>query len=272
MHDSCIFPSFFKIIVDLSVELERARSIQKPLTIVFLGRVGRGKSTLINSLFGRAVVTESDSVYPGSKEICTNTYHMNGLSIIMVDTPGFITVTDSAKPMVDTMKEIAEKIPEYNVDLVIYCVKMTDRFDGIDEQIAGELTKIYGSKIWTHSLFVLTFANEVKPSRSCGNLDIITNFKKRVGEMTDAIKKIILQKSAQVQEEIADNVPVVPVGCLQRLRQGIAIDELPDGSNWLSNFWCQVLNRIHEPVKVQCNLHPFIKANDHRFLDQTIKV
>ena len=135
---------------------------------------------------------------------------MNGIDIIMVDTPGFKTATESAKPMVDTMKEIAEKIPEHNVDLVIYCVKLTDRFDGIDEQIAGELTKIYGRKIWTHSLFALTFANEIKPSRSCENSDIITNFKKRVGDMTDAIQKRILQKSAQVPEEIAENVPVVP--------------------------------------------------------------
>ena len=216
-------------------------------------------------------MAESDSVYPVSQDIQTNTYSMNGIDIIMIDTPGFMTGTDSAKSMTDTMKEIAENIPAFNMDLVVYCIKSTDRFDGIDEQIARELTKIYGNRIWTHSLFALTFANEVKPSRSCQHLETVVHFKKRVGEMTDAIQKGVLQKSAQVPEDIADNVPVVAVGRPQRLRQGITIDELPDGCNWLSNFWCQVLSRIHEPVKASCNLHPFIKANDHRFLDQTIK-
>ena len=257
-------------IPDLSVELDRARSIQKPLTIVFLGRVGRGKSTLVNSLFGKAVVMEGDSVYPVSQEVHINTHHMSGINVIMIDTPGFMAAAEPPKSTAETMKEIAEKIPAYDVDLIVYCIKMTDRFDGIDEKITNELTRTYGEKLWTHSLFALTFANEVRPSRNCENLGTVTHFKKRLGEMTDAIHKRMLQKSAQVSETIANNVPVVAVGRPGSLRVGSIIDELPDGSNWMSNFWCQVLHRIHEPVKASCNLHPFIKANDHRFLEQTI--
>ena len=262
---------YFSLYVpDLSIELDRARSIQKPLTIVFLGRVGRGKSTLVNSLFGKAVVMEGDSVYPVSQEVLINTHHMSGINIIMIDTPGFIATSETPKSTAETMKEIAEKIPAYDVDLIVYCIKMTDRFDGIDEKIASELTRTYGEKLWTHSLFALTFANEVRPSRNCESLSTVTHFKKRLGEMTDAIHKRMLQKSAQVSEIIADNVPVVPAGRPGRLRVGSIIDELPDGSNWMSNFWCQVLHRIHDPIKASCNLHPFIKANDHRFLEQTI--
>ena len=196
---------------------------------------------------------------------------MNGIEIIMVDTPGFVTTADNPKSMADTMKEIAEKIPGHNVDLVIYCVRMTERLDGMEDQIAMQLTKTYGEKIWTHMMFVLTFANEVNPSRSCNDLNGVAHFKKRLSEMTDAIRKGMLGKSAGVSEAIADKVPVVPVGRPQRLKEGLTVDELPDECNWLSNFWCQVLQRIHEPVKAPCNLHPFVKANDHRFLDQTIK-
>lgn len=249
--------------------MDRARTDKKPLTVVLIGRVGKGKSTLINSLFGKVVVMEGDSVYPVSRDVHINTYHMSGINIILIDTPGF-TAVDNPKSTEDAMQDIAEKIPAYDVDLVIYCMKMTDRFDGVDAKIATELTKVYGEKFWTHVLFALTFANEVKPSRNCENLDIATHFKRHLAEMIAAIQKNVLQKSAQVSEVIAGKVPVVAVGRPQRLRQGSIIDELPDGSNWLSNFWCQVLYRIHEPVKASCNLHPFIKANDHRFLDQTI--
>ena len=197
---------------------------------------------------------------------------MNGIDIVMFDTPGFMPMsTDTKSALADRMKAIAEKIPAYSVDLVIYCIKMTDTLDGIDECIIRQLTRMYGDKIWTHSLFTLTFANDVKPSRGKESLDTVTSFKKRLSDMTEALQKDILQKSANVSEVVAKEVPVVPVGCPLHLRESTMVDKLPDECNWLSNFWCLVLNRIHEHMKVAFNLHPSIKANDHRLLDQTIK-
>ena len=214
---------------------------------------------------------ESNSVYPVSQDILTNTYQMNDIEVITVDTPGFMPASPNSKSSVaDTMKAIAEKIPAYNVDLVVYCLRMTDTFDGVEEHIIGELTRTYGEKIWSHSLFALTFANEVKQSRN-EQLGAIASFKRRLGDMTVALQRDVLQKTANVSEEVANQVPVVPVGRPQQLKEGTTIDKLPDECNWFSNFWCRVLNRIHEPVKVVFNLHPFIKANDHRFLDQTSK-
>ena len=258
--------SFF-FSVDLSTELERSKSLQKPLTVLFLGRVGKGKSTLINSLFGKPVVMESDSVHAEHHEVSVNTYNLSGIKIIMIDTPGFVPHAENSESMTATMQRIAEKTPGYTVDLIVYCMKMTDKLEGIDEWITDQLTRTYGEKFWSHSLFALTFANEVKPSRSCQNLDPVVHFKKQLGEMTDAIQDKMLHKSAGVSKDITDKVPVVPVGRPERLREGNPTDVLPDECNWLSNFWCQVLSHINEPV----DLHPFIKANDHRFLDQTIK-
>ena len=261
------------IFSDLSPELERALSVQKPLTIAFIGRAGRGKSTLINSLFGKAVVEETNSVYPVSKDIQAVTYSMNGVDITMFDTPGFMPLSTNTKSAIaDQMKAIAEKVPAYSVDLVIYCMKMTDTLDGIDECIIRELTRTYGDKIWTHSLFALTFANDVKRSRGKESLGTITSFKKRFGEMSGALQRDVLQKLANVPEEVARQVPVVPVGRPPHLNESTTVDKLPDECNWLSNFWCLVLNRIHEHAKVAFNLHPFIKANDHRLLDQSQKI
>lgn len=255
------------------MELDRARGINETLTILFIGRIGKGKSSLVNSLVGKHVAMETDSVYPVSQDILTSTFNMSGIRVAMIDTPGFtpVSASGSSPVLAETMKTIAETIPGYNVDLVVYCIRMTDRFDGTDERIIRELGKIYGEKIFTHMLFALTFANEVVPTRTNSNLCNVATFKKRQFDMTEAIRNEVLQKSASVSDTVAKHVPVVPVGRPQTLREMAVVDHLPDGSNWLSNFWYHALNRIHEPVKVAFNTHPYIKANDHRLLDQTIK-
>ena len=64
---------------DMSMHVQELLSKgKKDVTILLIGRVGRGKSALVNILFGRQVVEENTSAYGVTEEVSTHvTMHRN---------------------------------------------------------------------------------------------------------------------------------------------------------------------------------------------------
>ena len=248
------------------------------LLIVIIGRAGMGKSSLFNSLVGRKVVTEGHSVDPVTNSVTDTVLTINGIRIRLVDTPGFGALNG---PNTDTiMKKIAEKLPlkGEEVNLVIYCWSMSpdSRLSNTDGEIAHQLTKTYQDKLWKNTLFALTFANVGKKTE--GNKHPATIFNTRVAEYTDRVhtKLLIDERAGNIPQKVAEDIPILPVGYFEQM-EGKSQNEcciLPDGSNWLSNFWYQSLLRIHNPqaryafFRTTCNIHPYLRENEHCGLTQ----
>jgi len=136
------------------------------LMFVISGRMGVGKSSLINGLVGKEVSKEATSVKSVTSEITSYTFPMKvndsavqkTIEVTVLDTPGL------GDPFGNEEANIAAiaKHCKY-CDLLIYCMDMRVRFTEDDAKGMKELTSRVGQQVWNSTVFVLTFANEVKP-------------------------------------------------------------------------------------------------------------
>ena len=266
------------------------------ILVVIIGRVGMGKSSLFNSLFGAKIVPEGDSCRAITTDVTVKDYVVNGITVKLVDTPGFGYL--DGDPTDKVMEQIAENIPGRgeNVTLVLYCLSMGERLNTSDRDIAKCITERYKEKLWENTIFALTYANRVTLPRDASpggevnhgkDLALASHFNKLVAEFTEDIRTKLLRGVCELDQTIADGVPVLPVGYVERLKaedkksptHSTAADvrqhcTLPNGSNWLSNLWYQSFLRISNPsdryafYRATCNIHPYKRENEHRSLRQ----
>ena len=135
------------------------------LDILVCGRTGVGKSSLVNSLLGRAVCEVGDpGLYnddvDGPTTRLTKDYRLtlqNGIQISIYDSPGLLDCTNDEEAYLDDMYSKCK-----DVDLVLYCINMTDtRFQKEEAHSIEVITRKFGSAIWTRCVLVLTIANLV---------------------------------------------------------------------------------------------------------------
>ncbi len=152
----------------------------------------------------------------------------------------------------------AEYLQELNklcsgVDLILYCLKMTEtRFvpGNPDAQATAKITQTLGYKCWEKAIFILAYANvaaEVNYAASDG-----TAFQDGI-EMWKKVIKNTLSNEASVPQ-IHLNINVIPVG---HYRQ----PHLPDRKYWLSVLW----SKCHESISSVTTREAFHKINAARF-------
>ena len=197
--------------------------------IVLGGKMGTGKSTLVNSIVGKRMAEEGNKALSVTRKIVSYTKAVDipselltnkrTINVVVWDTPGL------GDPLGDdeaTAKEIAEKCKE--VDLLLYCLDIRGRFANDDATGIKLLTKAVGQQMWKHAIFVLTFANEVEAK---DGQDAATQLKDNITSWTDAIKD--LMKNEKFPHDIADNISIIPAG--YRCYPPPGIDD------WFSPFW-----------------------------------
>jgi small GTP-binding protein len=235
-----------------TVELEKDENIEyanyllrqgkNEIKIVVVGHVGYGKSALINTLFGKVVADEDDSVRSVTTEVACYTQKLYGINVIIVDTPGFFraTVQDTKDSSdggqggpLQGVKDIAE-----TGDLVLACINMTGRFASSEEELIKVIVSEMGVDVLLHNtVFTLTFANEVKlPKRGTKDSNIEEHFTKKLKGMKDEIYSAIGRFTKLTESEII-KIPVVPVGHEER--------HLPIMDNWVAPFWYTCFKRTN---------------------------
>ena len=216
------------------------------LRICMFGKLGAGKSTLINCLLNREVAEVGDSLgsvtkktqdYSGTIYNKLDYIHMTiyNIDVMLWDTPGLQDPdVDKESVLNDIKTTISGKI-----DLYVYCIQMTQsRAEQGDFEAIRDLTTTLGQAFWTKALFVLTFANKVKVPPSSEGKSLQDYFDKRIIMWKEFLLSAV--RRAGVEPSIAERIPVIPAGYK---KQPLPILEVAD-SRWFARFWSTCLNRI----------------------------
>ena len=228
--------------------------------IIISGKMGVGKSSLINGLVGKEVAKEATSVTSVTSAITSYSFSMKiedrsvqkTIEVTVLDTPG---LGDPFGKEEDNLVAIAERCS--SCDLLIYCLDMRGRFTKDDAKGIRELTSSIGSQVWKNTVFALTFANEVKPPPQSstsrfwyyvsfgyynGRLEL---FKRLLSEWKESICKAL-----EGQNALTDELAIVPTGYRH--------SNPPDRKDWLAPFWFEAFrktNKSSQPAFLGINLH-----------------
>ena len=227
------------------------KSIKNSLKFVVSGKLGVGKSALINGLSGKMVAKEGQSAIRVTNEItgyeltikATDKSISKGVEVVVYDTPGL------ADPLHDEEANLAE-ISKHclDADLLIYCLDMRGHMTQSDTLGMKELTQHLGPDIWKNAIFVLTFANEAVPSKPTGWLEKFTfgssvdrerkaNFRSLLAAKEKEIPNLF-RDNLKLPEELSSGVCIIPAG-YHKIPP-------PDRTDWLSEFWFTALGKIQQ--------------------------
>ena len=207
------------------------------VSILVAGKVGTGKSSLINSVNGCDVATEGEAQttqlksYPMQVETIANNVRTQ-IRVTFWDSPGIGSLYRDEDAL---YTQLAAKYKE--VDLLFYCLDMRQRLSKDDVNGITRLTEALGPELWKNAVFVLTFANEVKPPPGSYPDQATQHFKDTLHSWKDAIGRLLGERLS-VPEEIIRDIAIIPAGYHQQAP--------PDRRDWFTPFWREACHRFKE--------------------------
>jgi predicted GTPase len=209
----------------------------RPIRILVTGKTGTGKSSLINGLTGDNVTEEGSSLDPTTTKVEQFKRTVRGVPMLVFDSPGLQDGTENEKEYLLDMERKCKK-----VDLVLYTMKMTEKrlhVHSEDVEAMKKLTNAFGPNFWERSMFVMTFANEIRnPEKPDDENENRITFEESLHRWIEKLP-VIVEKDLHVSKEVARSIPVVPAGYYKNIH-------LPGRKYWFSRFWKSALYRMRE--------------------------
>ena len=130
-----------------------------PVVIMIAGKVGNGKSTALNNIFGLHLETKSSSTSV-TEVITIEEVVKNGVTVRIIDTPGLGSVSLDTNKIID---EMASATKGLNF-LLLYClgVRPSDILTEVDEAIIRNLQQTLGAQVWQKCVLLLTFGDVIR--------------------------------------------------------------------------------------------------------------
>ena len=205
---------------------------KKNISILVAGKLGVGKSSLVNALVGRPVAVpkgrsiHQDYASEAKQYFCEV---VEGIDVRVWDSPGLQDDTDNDDLY---LADILQKT-KGEIDLMIYCLKMDDRrFYPADKEAIKKLTETFGKELWNHAVIALTFANKVEDP---AGVDEQGYFMDELAFWQDAIHSFFTNE-LNIGPGLLQFPPIVPTGYYQQHRS------LPNCKDWLTELWVACYN------------------------------
>lgn len=207
----------------------------RTIHILITGKTGTGKSALINGIIGTNASKEGGLLNPMTSKVEEYKRTTRGVKMLVYDSPGLQDGTKNEKAYLLDMEKKCR-----GVDLVLYTIRMSDqRINVGDIEAMKKLNTAFGEKFWTRTIFVLTFANEVRdpedPEDESSNQAF---FEKRLQTWKKKLPDKVM-KELNVAKKIAQDIPIVPAGYYKKTH-------LPGRRYWFSQFWRAMFDRMKE--------------------------
>lgn len=262
-HPRALAERLFNTIVRQAVATRMNEWIQtsRSVNIFVTGKTGTGKSSLINGIVGRCVADEGNTLDPSTDKVTMYQYVVDGIEVNVWDSPGLQDGTNRESEYIEDIKRNCTKGDNSTVvDLFIYCIRMSEtRFvkDNQDIRAMHILTDTLGMGMWSNTMFVLSFANDVVDTGvedlELADKELEDHFNKKLTNWTERLRQT-LEYELLIPEHIAKGVKVIPAG-YHKSPQLIK----KSGDYWLSKLWMAALYTAKSEAQPA-----LIKINEHR--------
>lgn len=216
--------------------MAEASSSRGTASLLFVGRTGVGKSSLINSIAGKEIAKEYDYCDLGTPCVVMYITEYEGRTLRLWDSPGLSDCAGESEKYLESIKKVLGQI-----NVVVYCINMSEsRVTDQDKSCIVKYSNKFGSSFWSRSVLVFTFANCVNPP---------ANFNNKYLRIKQKYKELLSE--AGVAKHVIDDIPSVPAGYHPWKPQG----KLPNYSGyWISTFWVSCLERVKKSVSTSSDL------------------
>lgn len=203
---------------------------RRPFCVLIIGVTGSGKSTLINSLLGEDIAEVGWGVQSKTESINKHKANINGISIVVYDTPGLLDTRSEGLRDQETLREIETLIRGDGISLTIFCFKITEtRLTPPTTECFEEYHRL--GLPWKKTIIALTFADQI--TKADGPLYT------HVEKWRKAVCEDILVKKLRLTNHTADQIPFRPTAKCPSIM-------FPGGGGWFARLWYSVL-QILEP-------------------------
>ena len=210
------------------------RRQEEAFTIMVVGETGTGKSSLINNLLGcDDLAKEGDGVQSETSKVKMYTKKVNGVPVVLYDTPG-LSDSDRSKEE-QHITAVKEVLANGKIQLVIYCQKLSE---GRMRSSLIETFKQY-NKIgvtWTQSVIALTFADSLPiPGRERVKEGFNEGkyFNQKLKEWRDQLRSTLVEEVGMSQAD-AQKINICPTSAFKE-------ELLPDNNGWFVPLWLAIL-------------------------------
>ena len=266
-------------IFEESTDLEQlSKSANHSVSILFAGKTGVGKSSLINGLVGRKVAEEGagpaaktplealDCPYREIKE----TEQGGRIELKVWDSPGLQDGKHNEdEPYLSKLRDVSAK-----ADLLVYCVSMSEKMDKSTKDAIRAFARNCPKEIWQRAVIALTRANFITPPPEyTGDGAEVAFFRRTVHEYVDEITMIL--KESGIEDEVCNHLFMVPTGYYRKTKNDSNPWQLhAHCKHWVQPYWYACLFQCQNSAAQQSiflfNINRFSNNRDAIYYEKPV--